>query len=46
MYIEIRKLRGGKNLLKHQLCAGIVSVELWCPRIVSPPLLLMKLVCV
>lgn len=23
-------------MLKHQLCAGIVSVELWCPRIVSP----------
>ena len=23
-------------MLKHQLCAGIVSVVIWCPRIVAP----------
>lgn len=24
-------------MLRPKLCAGIVSVEIWCPRIVAPP---------
>lgn len=29
------KNKGAKNLLILKLCAGIVSVVFWCPRIVS-----------
>ena len=29
-------------MLKHQLCAGIVLVVIWCPRIVSPYILKVK----
>lgn len=36
MYIEHRNLRGVQNLLIPKLCAGIVSVETWCPRIFAP----------
>lgn len=36
MYIDNRNLRGVQKFVEHQLCAGIVSVVIWCPRIVAP----------
>lgn len=39
MYIEFSNCRGVQKFLRPKLCAGIVSVEIWCPRIVAPRIL-------